>query len=122
VLTRMSVKNGKLVLPDGMSYRLLALRDSETMTPRLLRRIKELVEAGATVVGPRPLKSPSLSDFPKCDAEVHRLAEQLWGEMEVVGQASRLSSGASRPRSTDISEGETPLLTGATPAPLPVPV
>ena len=37
------------------------------MTPELLRRIKELVEAGATVLGTRPLKSPSLVNFPKCD-------------------------------------------------------
>ena len=51
VLTRMSVKDGRLVLPDGMSYRMLVLPRSETMTPRLLRKIKELVRAGATVVG-----------------------------------------------------------------------
>ena len=36
VLTRMSVKDGRIVLPDGMSYRVLALPDSQTMTPRLL--------------------------------------------------------------------------------------
>ena len=28
------------------------------MTPALLRKIKELVEAGATVVGPRPRHRP----------------------------------------------------------------
>ena len=52
VLTRMSVKDGRLVLPDGMSYRVLVLPDVETMTPALLGKVKELVEAGATVVGP----------------------------------------------------------------------
>ena len=51
----------------------------ETMTPQLLRRIKELVEAGATVVGTRPLKSPSLVGFPGCDEELTRLADELWG-------------------------------------------
>ena len=80
VLTRMSVRDGRLVLPDGMSYRLLALPPAETMTPVLLGKIKELVEAGATVVGPRPVKSPSLSDYPKCDEEVKRLAGELWGD------------------------------------------
>ena len=39
-------KDGRLVLPDGMSYRVLVLPQVETMTPRLLRKIKELVEAG----------------------------------------------------------------------------
>lgn len=78
VLTRMKVKDGRLVLPDGMSYRVLVLPEVKTMTPALLRRIKELVAAGATVIGAPPLKSPSLSDYPKCDEEVKQLAEQLW--------------------------------------------
>ncbi len=80
VLTRMSVKDGRLVLPDGMSYRVLALPSSQTMTPRLLRKVKELVQAGATVLGPKPAASPSLSDDPQCDAEVKQLAAELWGD------------------------------------------
>ncbi|MBN2021799.1 MAG: hypothetical protein JW809_03315 [Pirellulales bacterium] len=79
LLTRMSVKDGRLVLPDGMSYRLLVLPAAETMTPKLLGKVKELVEAGATVAGPRPVKSPSLADYPACDREVARLANELFG-------------------------------------------
>ena len=80
VLTRLSVKDGRIVLPDGMSYRLLVLPESQTMRPKLLARIAELVEAGATVVGPRPQKSPGLEGYPACDAEVQRLAFRLWGD------------------------------------------
>ena len=50
----MSVKDGRIVLPDGMSYRVLVLPQVETMTPALLAKIKELVVAGATVVAPSP--------------------------------------------------------------------
>jgi hypothetical protein len=78
LLSRMTVKNGRLVLPDGMSYRVLVLPQQETMTPRLLRKIKELVAAGATVIGPPPLKSPSLSGYPQCDTEVKQLTSELW--------------------------------------------
>ena len=81
----MSVRDGRVVLPDGMSYRLLVLSDVRVMTPRLLRKINELVQAGATVLGPRPLHSPSLSGFPDCDAEVQRLSQELWGDCD--GQA-----------------------------------
>ena len=56
--TRMTVKDGRIVLPDGMSYRLLVLPRTPTMTPRLLGKVKELVEAGATAVGTRPLRRP----------------------------------------------------------------
>ena len=82
VLTRMKVEDGRLVLPDGMSYRLLVLPPSETMTPVLLAKIKELVEAGATVVGSKPLKSPSMSDYPKCDADLQQLVAELWGDCD----------------------------------------
>jgi hypothetical protein len=82
VLTRMEVRDGRLVLPDGMSYRVLVLSDARAMTPRLLRRIKDLVQAGATVVGPRPLRSPSLSGYPECDVKVRGLAEEVWGNCD----------------------------------------
>jgi hypothetical protein len=85
VLTRMAVKNGRFVLPDGLSYRLLVLPETTRMTPALLRKLKELVSAGATVIGPtRPSKSPGLSDYPKCDAEVKQLTAELWGRGGVV--------------------------------------
>ncbi len=76
---RLSVKDGRLVLPDGMNYRLLVLPPSATMRPELLKKIRELVRAGATVVGAPPSRSPSLENFPRCDAQVRRLAGEIWG-------------------------------------------
>ena len=77
---RVSVQAGKLVLPDGMSYRVLVLPPVKTMTPALLAKIQELTRAGATVVasGARPQTSPSLQDFPKCDDTVAKLGGELW--------------------------------------------
>jgi hypothetical protein len=82
LIARLSVKDSLLVLPDGMSYRVLALPEQETMTPSLLRKIKSLVQAGATVIGPAPRRSPSLSGFPACDAEVQDLAHEVWGNID----------------------------------------
>jgi hypothetical protein len=58
------------------------LPERETMSPGLLRKVRDLVAAGATVVGPRPRKSPSLAGFPDCDAEVERLAADVWGDCD----------------------------------------
>ena len=80
---RLAVKDGRLVLPDGMNFRLLALPESATMRPELLKKIGELVKAGATVVGTPPKRSPSLENFPKCDAEVQNLARAIWGETDL---------------------------------------
>ncbi len=74
-----AVKDGRIVFPSGASYRLLMLPAFETMTPELLATVKRLALSGATVVGPRPRKSPSLTNYPQCDREVELLAESLWG-------------------------------------------
>ena len=77
-----SVKDGRIAFPDGMSYRVLVLPERETMTPALLTKVRGLVAAGATVIGPRPRKSPSLAGYPGCDAEVERLAAEVWGDCD----------------------------------------
>jgi len=84
VLERMEFKDGFLTLPGGMRYRVLVLPDSPTMTPGLLKKIKTLVDAGALVIGPKPGKSPSLSGYPHCDAEVQRLANELWDGGKII--------------------------------------
>jgi hypothetical protein len=93
LVERMSVKKGRLVLPDGMSYRVLVLPEVPTMTPALLRKVRELVRAGATVIGPPPVKSPSLSGYPQCDAQVEQLAAEMWG-VRSAGQGSEGKSGS----------------------------
>jgi hypothetical protein len=80
LLTRMSVRDGRIVLPDGMSYRVLVLPDRTGISLPVLRKLKDFVKAGATVIGPKPVQTHSLTDYPQCDAEVARLADQLWGE------------------------------------------
>jgi hypothetical protein len=74
-LKLLSVKDGRLVLPSGLSYRMLVLPDATTMTPASIRKIKELTDAGAVVVGPKPVRSPSLENYPQGDEEVRQLAE-----------------------------------------------
>ena len=82
VLKQMSVANGRLTLPGGMNYRLLILPEQSTMTPPLLQKITQLVEAGATVIGPPPAKSPSLAGYPLCDQQIQDLTGKLWGDCD----------------------------------------
>lgn len=83
IQNRLSVKDGRLVLPEGTSYRVLVLPPVEAMRPEVLRKIKALVEAGATVVGPAPKRSPSLENYPGCDREVEALVKELWGSGKI---------------------------------------
>ncbi|MHB1177569.1 MAG: glycosyl hydrolase [Daejeonella sp.] len=79
---RVKVKDGKMVLPDGMSYSLLVLPKLETMRPELLRKIADLVAEGANVLGPAPGRSPSLEGYPSADKDVKKLAAELWGSVD----------------------------------------
>lgn len=82
LLTRVSVKNGRLVLPDGMSYRLLVLPENTSMPVPVMQKIKELVFAGATIVGPKPEKDSGLKNFPQCDVRVKEMAAAVWGKCD----------------------------------------
>ncbi|HMF70961.1 MAG TPA: glycosyl hydrolase, partial [Flavitalea sp.] len=82
ILNRLTVKNGRLVLSDGMNYRVLVLPKLETMRPALLARIRDLVKDGAVVLGPRPVRSPSLHDFPVADEQIKKMAAELWGDID----------------------------------------
>jgi len=79
ILERMRVADGRIVLPDGLSYALLVLPDREDMPLEVLRKLGELVRAGATVVGRKPVRAPGLAGYPACDLEVKVLADEIWG-------------------------------------------
>jgi hypothetical protein len=75
----LKVKNGRLVLPSGMSYRMLVLPDMAAMSPEILEVIGKLVDDGAVVVGKnRPERAPGLRNYPARDAEAVRLADEIW--------------------------------------------
>ena len=82
ILNRMSVKDGRLVLPDGMSYSIMLLPDQVHMPLEVLKKIGELVNAGATVVGPRPTTVPGLKDWEKENIALNQLAGDLWGKSD----------------------------------------
>lgn len=88
-----TVENGKIVFPGATSYELMVLPNFETMTPVLLKKITSLVEQGARIVGIPPVKSPSLVDYPTCDNEVQKLAENLWGTLQTPNAFNEISFG-----------------------------
>ncbi len=79
ILTRMEARDGRIVLPDGMSYELLVLPDRDDMDWDVLQKLEKLVAAGATVVGRKPTRSNGLADYPHRDEQVRKLADKLWG-------------------------------------------
>ncbi len=73
-----SVKDGKIMTSGGMSYRILIM-PQQGMTLEALQKIAGLVEAGATIVGPPPLRLAGLPVHPDDERKFSALVKQLWG-------------------------------------------
>ena len=82
-----SVADGKLHTPGGMSYRVLALDAySSHMSLPVLKAIHKLVEQGAVVSGAKPKDDPSLADDAK---EFSKLNDELFGDGTGVHQVGK---------------------------------
>ena len=79
ILNRISIKNGKIALPGGMTYSLLLLPKGNSINLTVLQKIQTLVKQGMTLVGERPEISQGLKGYPDSDAQVKSIAAQLWG-------------------------------------------
>ena len=94
MLTRMDVKDYKIVLPDGMSYEVLVLPNQDDITLAALQRIEELALKGATILGPKPLKSTGLHQYVENDVAVQKLAAKLWDNVDGTSvQENRYGKG-----------------------------
>ena len=73
------IKDGNIMLPTGRSYAFMVFPRDGEMLPEVARKIKAMVADGATVVSPRPNKSPSLKDYPQCEETLRQLGDEVWG-------------------------------------------
>ena len=94
LLTRMNVKEGRIVLPDGMSYRVLVQPDNQPITLAALEKVASLIELGATAVGPPPTGLAGLPLGTE-QAKFNALVARLWGSdsQRQDGVKRRLGSG-----------------------------
>jgi (4-O-methyl)-D-glucuronate---lignin esterase len=73
----LSVRNGKLVTPSGMSYEVLVMdENAKKMSLPVLRKIRDLAKSGATIAGAEPVRSPSLADNQQ---EFAAIVKEVWG-------------------------------------------
>ena len=84
-----AVRSGQIELSTGPRYAVLVLPDSPLLTAQMAVRLRDLVRAGATVVGPPPERSPSMTDYPAADTVVRDVAQDLWGDLDGVHRTER---------------------------------
>lgn len=72
------VRDGRVVLPSGMEYRVLLMPARSAVRPAVLERVRDLVRDGATVLMPTAFhQSPSLRDTGAGDVRVRELMCEL---------------------------------------------
>jgi hypothetical protein len=98
ILTRMSARDGHIVMPDGMIYNVLVMPEAQSVSldvfgfkaagteqpqngvsVEVMKKLRELVKDGATIVGDKPTKSVGLRNYEANDKTVERIADDMWG-------------------------------------------
>jgi hypothetical protein len=86
ILNQLMVRDGAVVTKTGMTYRAIFLgKATERISLPVLRKLRDMVQQGAVLVGPKPIGSPSFADN---SDEVTSIINALWpgGMVATVGK------------------------------------
>jgi len=78
LINRIQIKENKLVLPEGTEYKMLVLRNCETLTLETLKRIEEISKAGIPIAGEKPLQLAGFKTSAKENTEFEKLVDEIW--------------------------------------------
>ena len=92
-LLDLRVKNGKIMLPHGVSYYILALPNHKILSIAALKKVKALITEGATVIGLKPYSTASLVGFPQAEQEREAINAELWGTTGTAVGEQKLDKG-----------------------------
>ena len=93
LLTRLSVKDGKIFTPEGICYEVLWIPENERMLPETIVKIAELVREGAKVIASAPISPATLSGGEETIQKFEKAVEDLWGGA-AEGKITRLGKGS----------------------------
>jgi hypothetical protein len=79
LLNRLSVSDGNIVTPEGLSYRVIWLPDNERMLPETLEKLLGMVRQGATLIGNAPRQIATLMGGRDAQQRFDRAVKELWG-------------------------------------------
>ena len=80
LLNRLSVKDGLVVTPEGLSYKFIWIPENKRMLPETLEKLHALLEQGATVVANAPQRICTLAGGDETQARFDKNVEAIWGK------------------------------------------
>jgi len=95
LINRLSVTNGILHNPEGTSWKVLWLRpeNCRNLTLPTLRRLRGLLQKGATLIGPAPQANATLTGGAEADRQFSAIVSELWGESRPTKGDRRVGAG-----------------------------
>jgi len=80
IFLQLKMKDGKIVVPGGIAYRVLVLPDHKVLSFEVLEKVERLLQQGAQIIGPKPEKLVSLVGGEEAQDKFNMLADKIWGE------------------------------------------
>ena len=85
LLNRLSVRDGMIFTPEGISYRVLWMPDAQRMLPQTLEKLYELITKGAIVIGNAPKSLITLMERDNAQRRFDKAVTDIWGETLQTG-------------------------------------
>jgi len=80
IFLQLKVKDGKIVVPGGVGYRVLVLPDHKVLSLAVLEKAEQLIKDGATVLGAKPEKQISLVGGTEAQKKFNKISAKIWGD------------------------------------------
>ncbi|MBR5193601.1 MAG: hypothetical protein IKW37_04195, partial [Bacteroidaceae bacterium] len=92
LLNRLSVKDGKVVTPEGLSYKFIWIPENKRMLPETLERLYKLLEEGATIVANAPKSLATLVGGDEAQQRFDNAVKSIWGNA-IDGNITNIGKG-----------------------------
>ena len=92
LLNRLSVKDGLIMTPEGLSYRFLWIPENKRMLPETLEHLYKLIEQGATVVANAPKSIATLVNGKEGQQRFDNAVKAIWGNAS-EGASTNIGKG-----------------------------
>ena len=92
LLNRLSVKEGLVVTPEGLSYRFIWIPENKRMRPETLERLYALIQEGATVVANAPQRIATLKGGEENQQRFNQAVDNIWSKAQ-AGKVTSIGKG-----------------------------
>lgn len=81
-------KDGGIIVPSGLKYKVLVLPDHKVLSMAVLKKVEKMLKQGATVIGYKPERCITLIGGEEAQKEFKALADKVWGPASDKGGKS----------------------------------